>query len=96
MKKLFIVIILILTMVLTSCDNNGEYVKEEVLIVDKYTATESKYIFILGIYKTYTAYYLVLENEDVEEVDREDYGKYQIGDYYTITVWKSYEELENE
>lgn len=94
-KKAFIpIILIIIIMLLSSCEGistRKTYVDENILIIDKYTAINSRYNFWLEKYKTYTAYYFVLENGDINEVDNETYYKYKIGDYYTIQVLKNVE-----
>ena len=84
MKKLILILILVLMLILSGC--GFHYEEQEFVIVDKHTAIESKYNFFLEKYKTYTAYYLILENGEVEEVSLNEYSKYQIGDTYTIKV----------
>lgn len=84
MKKLILILILVLMLILSGC--GFHYEEQEFVIVDKHTAIESKYNFFLDKYKTYTAYYLILENGEVEEVSLNEYSKYQIGDTYTIKV----------
>ena len=98
MKKKIILLILSLFIVLGlySCDESGEYVDIKVEIVDKYTAIESKYDWFWEGFRTYTAYYLILENGEVVEVDIEEYAKHQIGDTYTTEVWVEYKEDEND
>lgn len=92
-KKMFIIMILLFATILVSCSpNRGTYVEEKILIIDKYTAIESKYNLWWDKYRTYTAYYLVFENKDITEVDNKEYYAYEIGDYYTIKVWKEIKE----
>ena len=88
MKKLILILILVLMLILSGCGLEPfyHYEEQEFVIVDKHTAIESKYNFFLEKYKTYTAYYLILENGEVEEVSLNEYSKYQIGDTYTIEV----------
>lgn len=88
MKKLILILILVLMLILSGCglEPSYHYEEQEFVIVDKHTAIESEYIFFLEKYKTYTAYYLILENGEVEEVSLNEYSKYQIGDTYTIKV----------
>ena len=88
MKKLILILILVLMLILSGCgiEPSYHYEEQEFVIVDKHTAIESKYNFFLEKYKTYTAYYLILENGEVEEVSLNEYSKYQIGDTYTIEV----------
>ena len=76
------------TIILFGCglEPSYHYKEQKFVIVDKHTAIESKYNFFLEEYKTYTAYYLILENGEVEEVSLNEYSKYQIGDTYTIKV----------
>lgn len=88
MKKLILILMLVLMLILSGCgiEPSYHYEEQEFVIVDKHTAIESKYNFILDKYKTYTAYYLILENGEAEEVSLNEYSKYQIGDTYTIKV----------
>ena len=89
MKKMIVIILLLLCLV--SCNTTQtKRVEEQVKVIDKYSDVKSKYHYI-GFNKgweTYTAYYLVLENGEVEEVDINDYAKYQIGDLYTIVYYE--------
>ena len=88
MNKLILILILVLMLILSGCglEPSYHYEEQEFVIVDKHTAIESEYNFFLDKYKTYTAYYLILENGEVEEVSLNEYSKYQIGDTYTIKV----------
>ena len=96
MKKIInLIVLLVCLFCLLGCDNceiKGHYEYIEVEVVDKTTATESRYNFFLDKYKIYTAYYLVLENGEVIECDIEKYSKYKIGDTYTISQYVSDEE----
>lgn len=89
MKKYILVIFIFISLIfLCSCEeNNGHYEECEIKVVNKETATESKYNWFLDKYKIYTAYYIVLENGEVIECDVEEYMQYQIGDTYTVKVW---------
>ena len=86
MKKLIGIILLLLCLV--SCTTQQTRVEKQVEVIDKYTAIESKYDWFFESFKTTTVYYLVLENGDVEEVSKENYAKYQIGDLYTIVCYE--------
>lgn len=88
MKKLILILILVLMLILSGCglEPSYHYEEQEFVIVDKHTAIESKYNFFLDKYKTYTAYYLILENGEAEEVSLNEYSKYKIGDTYIIKV----------
>ena len=95
--RMFITLIILsitLILMLCSCDKSGEYVDIEVEVIDKYTAIESEYDWFWEGFRTYTAYYLVLENGDVEDVTKEDYAKYQIGDNYSTRVWVEYGDVQ--
>lgn len=95
-RRFIILIILLITLIsrLCSCDKSGEYVDIEVEVIDKYTAIESKYDWFWEGFRTYTAYYLVLENGEVVEVDIDEYATNQIGDNYSTRVWVEYEEVQ--
>lgn len=88
MKKLILILILVVMLILSGCElePSYHYEEQEFVIVNKHTAIESEYNIFLDKYKTYTAYYLILENGEVEKVSLNEYSKYQIGDTYTIKV----------
>lgn len=91
MRKILIVLMLLIVL-LTSCNSKKVAVEYKYEVVDKYTTTESSYNWFLESYKTYTAYWLILENDDVLEVKKEIYAKYDIGDYYTIIIYEDVKE----
>lgn len=92
MKNILIVLMLLILVLLTSCHSKKVAVEYKYEVVDKYTTTESSYNWFLESYKTYTAYWLILENDDVLEVKKEIYAKYDIGDYYTIIIYEDVKE----
>ena len=97
-KIIKIFLIFILVFVMFSCSSEqvkGHYEEHKIKIINKETATESKYNWFFEKYEIYTAYYLVLENGEVLECDIEEYMKYQIGDNYTIQVWVEDKEVNN-
>lgn len=88
MNKILLILMLALMLILSGCglEPSYYYEEQEFVIIDKHTAIESKYNFFLDKYKTYTAYYLILENGEVVEVSLKEYSKYNIGDTYIIEV----------
>ncbi len=79
MKVRFLIILLVLMVCLTSCKAHHYEIKEY-KVVEKYTAVDG------DIFSVHTKYYLILSNGQTVCVSQRDYGKYLVGDNYTIEV----------
>lgn len=94
MKKIFITLLaamlLPVLLCLAACEETNE-TEVQALVIDKYTETQydhiSSWFWEQPIYKTHYFLSVLYEETNREiEVTRTEYGRYSIGDNYTIKI----------